>query len=441
MLTFVSAVASLMATSLEPPAAPDPCAGQHTCQHATAAQLFAVADALAAQGDLAGAEQILEALTEDPHLELRSEARFRLAAVREQRGDLEGAIGALRALLAEQPSANPVRLELSRLLALKGDDSGARRELRRAAAGGLPPDVARTVGRFSMALNSRKRRGASLDLAIAPDSNINRSTSDKFIDTVIAPFELDPDARGQSGIGFSVGGEAFSRDGILGATLLTRAGLHGDFFDKARFDDIQLTLNSGPEIVTRSGRIRPSLTHERRWYGGHPYSIGYGASLSWLTTPSPTSQLELNASTVRQSIHGNALLDGCRSTLSATYDRAFTPQTSARIGLRALVLDATAKPESVHEGGGDVLVAHDFGVATIFGQAGYTKTRGQAPLALFGKTRDDNRIDLGAGVIAHRIQFRGFAPLVRVIYTNSQSNIALYDFRRTRVELGLSREF
>jgi hypothetical protein len=50
---------------------------------ASAAQLFALADKLYAEGDLAGAAGILEALTRDKHAELRAEARFRLAAVRE----------------------------------------------------------------------------------------------------------------------------------------------------------------------------------------------------------------------------------------------------------------------------------------------------------------------------------------------------------------------
>ncbi|HJQ18066.1 MAG TPA: surface lipoprotein assembly modifier [Allosphingosinicella sp.] len=432
------------AGAAQTPALPptDPCAADPTCRHASAAELFALADSLVAEGDLARAQSILEALTADPDPELRAEARFRLAAIRERRGDLSGAVDALRSLLGEKPDAQRARLELGRLLALQGNDRAARRELRRAAANGLPADVAQTVRRFSTALSALKRRGFSADLAFAPDSNVNRSTSDKYVDTVIAPFELDPDAREQSGIAVSVGAEAYSRDRVLGTTLLTRAGAHGDFFiGKKRFNDIQFSLTSGPELTTAIGRIRPALVHERRWYGGRAYSTGYGAALNWLTAPSAQSQLQIDVSAVRQSIRRNAVLDGTRYAASVTFDHSFTPETSARLALRGAILDAAARPESLHQAGGDALVAHVFAFATIFAQAGYTRTQGLAPLALFGKTRRDDRIDLAAGTIAHGLEYRGFAPLVRIIYTDSRSNLALYDYRRTRVEFGFTREF
>src|SRR4051812_3746247 len=111
MLSLLSAAALLAAATPPSTALADPCATQQNCRQLTAAQMFAAADDLAAQGDLAGAAELLQALTEDPHPELRAEARFRLAAVREKLGDLKGAVAALRDLLAEQPAANPARLE------------------------------------------------------------------------------------------------------------------------------------------------------------------------------------------------------------------------------------------------------------------------------------------------------------------------------------------
>src|SRR4051812_39964772 len=145
MLILLSAAVSLATATPQPPVAPDSCAGQVNCQHLTAAQLFALADQQFNQGDLAVAEEMLQALTQDPHIELRSEARFRLAAVHEKRGNLAGAAQALRDLLAEQPGANPARLELARILALMGDTKAARSEIAVAKAAGLPPDVEQNV--------------------------------------------------------------------------------------------------------------------------------------------------------------------------------------------------------------------------------------------------------------------------------------------------------
>ena len=246
---------------------------------------------------------------------------------------------------------------------------------------------------------------------------------------MIAPFELDPDARGQSGVGFSLGGQAWSRDSLLGGTLLTRTGAHGDFFSKGRFNDVQFVLSSGPEFNSGLGRLRPALTHERRWYGGDRYSKGVGVSLNWLTLRSASAQVEIDGSVIRQSINNNIFLDGYRYFLSAAYDRAFSAATSARVVIRGSVLDAEAKPELLRQGGIDGLLAQILAPASLFVQGGYTKTDGRAPIALFGKTRDDDRFDIGAGVVAHGLSYAGFAPLVRLTYTNSSSNIELYNYQ------------
>lgn len=430
-------------TAAQPPSpAADPCAGDPSCRQVSAAELFALADAAAAEGDLEGAEEMLVALTGDPDPELRAEARFRLAALREKRGNLAGAVEALRALLAEKPDAQRARLELGRILAAQGDDAGARRALREAQAAGLPADVAWTVRRYSTALRSLKKRGGAIEIAVGIDSNVNRSTSDKFIGTIIAPFELLPDARRQSGLGVSLSGEAYSRDRILGATLLTRIGAYAELFPgKSRFDDVQASVSSGPELAAGAGRIRPALIYERRWYGGHRYSEGYGGGANWLMRAGESSQLQIDGSIVHQSITGNRFQDGERYALAATYDHSFSPRSSARVTLRGAALDAAARPESLRQGGADVLVVRDLAPMTLFAQIGYTRTEGRAPIFLFGVTRADDRFDAVAGAVLHRLAIAAFVPLARLTYTDSRSNLALYDYRRARFDLALTRQF
>src|SRR6185295_8759996 len=214
MSILLSAAASLAVAASQTPATADPCAGQRNCRQLTAEQMFAAADDLAGQGDLAGAAQLLEALTQDPHPELRAEARFRLAAVREKLGDLRGAAQALRDLLAEQPTANPARLELARILSRLGQAEEAKKQVAAAEAWGLTPEVEQNVRRFASTLRQTKRRGLTVEATAGPDSNVNRSTSSLFIDTIIAPFELDPDARRQSALGFTGSLRGYSRDRI-----------------------------------------------------------------------------------------------------------------------------------------------------------------------------------------------------------------------------------
>ena len=179
---------------------------------------------------------------------------------------------------------------------------------------------------------------------------------------------------------------------------------------------------------------------ERRWFGGDRYSTGVGGALSWVATVSAKSQIELDASIVRQAIHGNDVLDGTRYAAGFTYDRALGADTTARFNLRGAVLDAKEKAEGVRQLSSQLIVARDLGFASLFGDAGYTSTHGRGELQLFGKTRDDDRVDLGAGIVARRT-FSGFAPVLRLTHSRSWSNIEIYEFKRTRLDVGLTRQF
>ena len=178
------------------------------------AELFAFADNARDSGDYDAAETAYRALATNPELELRTEARFRLALMLEQQKRLTDAAVLLRQILDEKPDAARVRLELARMLALMGDLPGAARELRQAQATGLPPEVARLVNIYTSALRSQKPFGASVEIALAPDSNINRATESTTLDTIIAQFDLSEDAQAKSGIGLSLKGQAYARAGI-----------------------------------------------------------------------------------------------------------------------------------------------------------------------------------------------------------------------------------
>jgi hypothetical protein len=440
MLTFLAALA--LAQAVAPPSTTaDDCVPEKGCVRTGPAQLFALADKLYEAGDPEGAAGVLQVLTQDVHPELRAEARFRLAALREKMGDLPGAAQALRDLLAEQPDANPARLELARILARMGENEEARKEIALAERSGLPPEVEQSVRRFANAIPSAKRRGLSLEMSGGPDSNINRSTSSQYVDTIIAPFELSPDARRQSGIGFALGGQAFTRNGIGDLDLLSRVGAHADLFTKARFNDIQVTLDSGPQWNGKIGQLRPALLYERRWYGGHAYSTGFGASLDWLKQLGPRTQLEFTGSRVRQNIQPNPGQDAWRTSLGADVAQQLAPDSTARLSLRFAALDARVHPESLRQLGAELLLAKRLATVTAYIDFGYTRTRGLEPLFLFGKTRHDWRIDLTAGIILDKVRLAGFSPLIRATRSDSQANIALYDYHRTRLDLGISRSF
>jgi len=167
-LSGLSAVVFVVAAADLPPPPPRPPCGANCTVSLSAAQMFDLADRLAQQDQDAAAQRVLEALTRDANVDIRSEARFRLGWLLERRRDWAGAARAYAAILEEKPLAGPARLRLAVVLAETGDDEGASRQLRQAAGAGLPDEVTRLVNQFQTALRSRRRLGASLELALAP---------------------------------------------------------------------------------------------------------------------------------------------------------------------------------------------------------------------------------------------------------------------------------
>lgn len=434
----------LLAALVAQPAGPQPeppCEGSAGCVTATPEQLFALADKLFADGDKAGAAEILQALTQDKHIELRSEARFRLAAVRESLGDLKGAAAALRDLLKEQPEANRARLELARILERMGEAESARVELEQARAIGLPPEVEANVRRYASRLAPARKRGLTLEVTGGPDSNINRATTSPFIDTIIAPFELDADARQQSGVGMTGVARFHSSDNIGPVTLFSRVNGRADLYDKSRFNDVQLSADSGPQLRLGKLSLRPAAILERRWYGGDLYATGWGGDVAVLAPLSSRSQVELRVSRVKQDIKLNRGQDGWRTGVDLAFTHVLGPRTTGQLALRHGRLDARFKPESVRLWGGSLLLAHQAETVTLFGEAGVARSRGEAPLFLFGERRRDTRWDISGGAVFTKAKLGGFHPVMRLSHTRSDADIVLWDYRRTRLDIGLTRTF
>ncbi len=407
------------------------------------AQLFALADKERDAGNFAVAESAYRALAQNPDSELRTEAGFRLALMLADRmGKPREAAVELRRILDEKPKAARVRLELARLQAQMGNVSSAERELRAAEAAGLPPEVERMVRFYAAALTAQKRFGGSLEVSIAPDSNINRATRSDTLGTVIGDFTLDKNAKAQSGIGLDLKGQAYWRGSLGHATdLLVRLSGDGNFYRAHQFDDWSVSLQAGPEFTSGRDRITLSAGPTWRWYGTDPYTISLGGAAAWQHPVGKRAQLRVEGGYTRVDNRPNDLQDADDFSLSASLDRAFTARAGGGLQIYAN-REAARDPGYATTGGGLSAYAYrELGRTTVAVSFGYGHLEADQRLFLFPLRRVEDRFTASIAGTFRSLRIGSFAPLVRLRWERNKSTIEIYDYNRISGEIGIASAF
>ena len=408
----------------------------------SASELFALAEEARERGDVATAESAYQALSADADVRIANEARFRLGMMLAGQGRLTAAALLFRNILDAQPNAQRVRLELARVLERMGDEAGARRALREAQAGGLPPQVARFVDLYSQALRARRPFGASFELALAPDSNINRATRSDTLGTVLGDFTLDEASRQQSGIGIALRGQAYGRVQVVQeANLLIRASGAADVYRDSTFSDLALAVSAGPELEFGRDRGTAEVGILSRWIGGVAYSSAATLTLTYLHPMDRQSQLRATAQGSSTTNMRNRLQSGLSYGLSLSYERAL----SARAGIAASVAidrqDLRDPGYSTTMGRLSLSAYRDFGVVTGVASFEVAHLEADRRLFIFPDRRREDFYRGSLGATFRQLTLWGFAPLVRLSYERNKSSIEIYDYSRVRTELGVARAF
>ncbi len=408
----------------------------------SAIEVFDLAEKAKAAGQPDDALRFYDALTQDRDGDIRAEARFRKGMLLAEQGRYREAAQAFRALLDEKPDAARVRLELARLLALLGEESGARRELRQAQAADLPEPVAQMVGQFDASLRSRKSAGLTLELGLAPDTNINRATEVRTLNTVIAPLTLSRDARAQSGVGFHWSGQAYAKGALApGVKLVPRLNGLGTLYRQGQFNDVTVTTLLGLELQGKRDRLNPALGKGWRWYGGSPYMHLDMASVDWIHLVGRRSQMvtSIGASTTDYLL--NDLQDGALYSASIGIERALSSRSGISVTISGARQTAQDPGYATVSGGLRLLGWHEAGRTTLFASANLQRTEGDEALALFGDRRREWFSSVRAGATLRQLSVQGFAPYFRLGIERNTSTVALYDYRRFTSEFGITRAF
>lgn len=406
------------------------------------ANMFVLAETAKRNHDLKTAEAVYRALTSNPSIEIRSEARFRLAMLMRTEKRLTEAAVLLRQVLDEQPKAQPARLLLASVLAQMGDIRAAGRELRNAQAAGLPKDVALIVDQFSLALRSMRPFGGSLEIGLAPDSNINRATRSETLDTIIAPFQLSDDARAKSGIGFTVNAQAYARQWLSEKVALeARFSARSSLYREKQFNDLLYGGEFGLQLRLGRNRIAPSVGRSWRRYGGKAYSVADTATVNWQHEVGRKGLAELELSTGRASYRLNDLQDGHIHAASMSYERSLSATLGASLTLSGQRQTARDPAYATWSSGASLLLWKDAGRTSLFASGSLRRLTADARIFLFPERREEWFTSLSAGATFRQLTIRGFAPVVRVTFERNDSTLTLYDYRRVSTTFGITRAF
>ncbi|MBV1691744.1 DUF560 domain-containing protein [Novosphingobium sp. G106] len=446
ILRYSTAVAALLlapgAQAADAPPASRPAPSQSVTL--SPAQLFELADRARDAGDFAVAETAYRALAENPDIELRSEARFRLGLMLADRmGKYRDAAVIFRQILDEKPKAARVRLELARMQVLMGNAGAAEREFRAVeATTTLPPDVERMVRFYANAMGARKPFGGSIEVALAPDSNVNRATRSDTLGTVIGDFTLDDNAKARSGVGLDLRGQAYVRLPASNAMdLLARVGGSGSFYRAHEFDDYALSLQAGPEFTVGRDTIALSAGPAWRWYGTDPYTLALGGSASWQHPYGKRAEIRVEGGYTYVDNRRNDLQDADNFSLSAQLDRAFTARAGGGLQLYANREAARDPGYSTTSGGVSLYAFRELGRTTAVVSAGYSHLEADDRLFLYPKRRIEDRFTASLAGTFRSLRIRSFAPFARLRWERNKSTIEIYDYNRISGEFGLTSAF
>lgn len=409
----------------------------------SAAELFRFADSLRDAGDLEAAETAYRALAADPDSALRNEARFRLAQMlAEKLARYRDAAVLLRAILDEQPEIARVRVELARMHALLGDRRAAEQELRSAQAIGLPPEVEQLVRFYAAALNAQRPNGARFELALAPDSNINRATRSETIGTIIGDLELSEDAQAQSGVGLSVQGQGWHRFDLAADTdLLARVSIDANAYRQSSFDDYSAAMEIGPQFRTGDNLLTVSASTSWRWFGQRPYAFTYGLSAAHQHPLNRRTLLRLDASATRSDDRLNALRSANRFALAAGVDHAINARLGAGLQLSGRRELAQEAAYSTASGGVSGYLYRELGKTTLVLNLSLSHLEADQRLSLYRERRKDDRLAVGLSGTFRSLRVGTFAPVVRFLYERNTSTVKLYSHRRLAAEFGVAAAF
>lgn len=247
----------------------------------TTTQAMQLAGVLVDRGDIEHATQILTKTPKMGNPALEIERWFLLAQIAQKQGDFETAIKIYQKILDAQPDLARVRFELATCYMHTKQWYRADYHLRLAMAGAdLPDEVRKIMNYYRWIVRQNKNWNVWFNFGAAPDNNINNAVGGtECVNTMFGPMCRDlSDPESAIGYNFSLGGNyEFKLSDHW--RWKSDAFVYSNIYDISDYDDLYLSVGTGPRYIWDRGDVWLAGVWNRRWYGWERYNWSAGVKL------------------------------------------------------------------------------------------------------------------------------------------------------------------
>ena len=292
-------------------------------------------------------------------------------------------------------------------------------------------------------IDARKRWSLSLSTAVVPESNPGKQTDRRQVRIGGVPFQLNPDSRASSGVGYLVTtGASFSptvADDLRGVLAVSSAA---KLYEQPNRNDISVHGEIGLASLIDRGTASGGLRIGRRWLAADPYSREIGAWMRGRLRLTPGSRLEMNLSVLNRDHDRLEAQDGWRLSVRPAWTYTLRASTSIETNLDLELVHAREHHHTSRTAGIGITVSHAFkGGLSITPSVSALVRRHAKPDPLFRKTRNDRQLRIAVNILHRALQYEGFAPYVGYSVEWNRSNILLNTYRNHGAVFGISKTF
>lgn len=447
---FFGVIAGLCAVAAEASQSPEKDSESRTVIAMTHRQVLDFAKDLMSQNKLDDARTVLLA---KPYAdrELEIERLYLLAQIAAAQKKYDEAIDIYYFILDYQPDIANIRVRLAELLLLKEEWLRSDYHFRLALADkNLPPSVSQKVQNALKYIRYNKNWNLWLNFGVAPDSNVNNTTSgEQCVMTTFGPVcnTLDKPQR-DVGLNASIGGNyehKLSEDWRLRHEGMIYTARYKD----KQYDDVYLSYVLGGRYIYRNGDIVIGPAVTRRYLGHKPYnySLGLKAETNYDVSKQLSLNLNLQYMPTFYDDYGK-ILDG---DVKGVHTRAFYAIDSSKYLVGKVGYEYEKTKDSVYTNyrmnfalgfGAELPYGFHVYVEPALQYTQYKDARWTVRDYQFVRIKERDVTQRYSVSLSNRnIEFMGFMPILTYTYTDKDSNIWQRGYHKSLIELSVQKRF